>query len=506
MVRLRMPLKAWAGVLAMVVPSAPAAGWTHYACDAERRALADDGPHYLSNVRWVAGQDAFGEPIEFVGPSSPVVFAGRIFACARHYTGEDYTHNKIVAFDAGTGSFLWQTLLEPGAWDSWSSPCVDVRHGAVLIGSGAVLYSLDAATGQINWQRSLEKVVVNASACVTDDLDANRAFITDYDGFGTTGLLYCVNVDPYAEGLNPYQPGQIVWQDVLGGTSGNTPAYHDGVVYVASVCGREGDGVGHVYAFDARSGEEIWDTAVGGAGFFGGVTYAEGFVYAASYAFYGQQDNAELVKLDASTGQIVWTVPAERTDSIPLVIGDVIYLAAGIQGFGSVVKIEAFQDNGTSAVKLWDTYQDTAGSLLVGGWSHQPAYAAGRLYAGTLPLDGAYSFGPYTDLYVLDVSRAPGEPGFVLAHYEGAGSSPAISEGVLYTIGQAGLHAFRDRVGDLDLDGDVDLDDYGTFQACFSGPGGGSAGGCSSADLDGDGDVDLIDFATLQCAVTGSAP
>jgi hypothetical protein len=57
--------------------------------------------------------------------------------------------------------------------------------------------------------------------------------------------------------------------------------------------------------------------------------------------------------------------------------------------------------------------------------------------------------------------------------------------------------------GDCDDDGDVDLTDFGAFQLCFTGPGGGIAPGCECADFDGDGDVDLTDFGGFQLAFTG---
>jgi hypothetical protein len=57
---------------------------------------------------------------------------------------------------------------------------------------------------------------------------------------------------------------------------------------------------------------------------------------------------------------------------------------------------------------------------------------------------------------------------------------------------------------DLDEDGDVDLDDFGIFQACATGPDHGPPGtGCHTADFDSDDDVDQEDFGILQRCLTG---
>jgi hypothetical protein len=58
--------------------------------------------------------------------------------------------------------------------------------------------------------------------------------------------------------------------------------------------------------------------------------------------------------------------------------------------------------------------------------------------------------------------------------------------------------------GDLDGDGDVDQSDFGRFQACLAGSGGGYGPDCEDADLEADGDVDQGDFAVFQGCVGGS--
>lgn len=74
------------------------------------------------------------------------------------------------------------------------------------------------------------------------------------------------------------------------------------------------------------------------------------------------------------------------------------------------------------------------------------------------------------------------------------------------TLGKGTLSAsVRETLGaDFDGDGDVDLNDYGSFDACFTGAEGTTlAPGCEVFDDDADDDVDLIDFATFMRAFRG---
>ena len=417
--------------------------WPQYAHNARRDATATSAPADLSAPLWTASENTAGQPLLFEGPSSPVVFNGRAYANARLYSGTSHESNKLVAFDLQTGEVLFETVITRATFNSWSSPGVDVAHATVLIGSGNTVYAIDATSGEITWATPLLRNIVNASICVADGLEPGRAFITDFDGTGSSGSLYCLNTSAFDAVFNPYDPGDIVWRETLGGTSGNTPAYLDGVVYVASIT-RAGSSpaMGHVFAFDVLAPEptrQLWATPVN-EGFFGGVTIAGGHVYAASYDLLGQQNNSTLVKLRSSDGAIQWTAACERTNSIPIVDGDMVYLAAGIPGFGSVPKVQAFLDTGTSAALAWDTYADTTGTLVVGGWTHQPALADGVLYCGKIPTGGS-SFGAYTDLYLLDVTLTPDDPDFVIDQLTGIGSSPAIGDGRLYSIGPGGLTA-----------------------------------------------------------------
>jgi hypothetical protein len=91
---------------------------------------------------------------------------------------------------------------------------------------------------------------------------------------------------------------------------------------------------------------------------------------------------------------------------------------------------------------------------------------------GDLSLDGEMQVGPWDPL----LPSGDGLPG-----------------------GDAIIHfAVAPLPGDMDEDGDVDLDDFSIFAGCMVGPGIAYPGGCDSADLDDEGDVDLADFAEFQ--------
>ncbi len=482
--------------------------WSHYGHVGARHCIAVDGPNRVdsSTLEWIADEDPQAPTyyVEFEGATGVVVYNGKVYAYAKYFepneqspTGFDYTHSQIIAYDANSGQILWATAIDKAIYGSWSTPCVDTNHNTVLIGSGYKVFAIDAQSGTQKWATQLDKFVVNASVCTALDIPYARAFITDYDGFGSTGKLYCINLDPN-EPNNPYEPGDIVWSDVLGATSGNSAAYKGGVVYVAK--GTDNTS-GTIYAYDATAWPDavkLWQTTDPNFdGFSGGVTVTkEGFLYAANYDWAdANEDNSALCKLDCNDGSIVWITQTERTNAMPVVVGDKIYICGGYDGWGSRPKVQAYHDYGDTVTKLWET--DPNNIATVGGWSNQPVYANGKLYVGAIPLGGDY-FGTYTDLYILDAALTPDDPSFIIAHYwdKECGNSPAVTYDSIYTIGYDGLFKFHQPafLGDISKNNKVDTYDLAELvnEWLYDGP-----VAVSRSDLDLDGDVDFIDFSLL---------
>jgi outer membrane protein assembly factor BamB len=443
--------------------------WTHMARTPERRALAtaaDPGPGLLGDIAWVADKDETGALMEFTGPGGVVVDKKHVFASAR-IGGQHHA----VAIDRKTGATTWSVSLPPPVFNSWASPAIDLRNGTVIYSVFDTLFALDRKNGDVVWTTPVESLLVNASPVVTSDLGpADRAFITNYGVVSPPGKLVCVNVDPFDAALNPYQPGEVVWTRVLTQPSaGATPAYHNGVVYVATA-GALDLTSGTVEAYDATATSPpppLWVATAPGTpgtqGFYGGVSYSQGSVFAATYEFFGAQLSSLLVKIDATTGQIVWTAPSNRTSSIPIPIGDGrLALSTGLfpskqSDFGSRPSIQLFRDHGAFGELLWDsaidTWSDTNGNdrfdagefLAIGGWSHQPVLRVEPgeklLYVGTInenDLSGQ-SLLAYDQIRLIDLNRAPSDPGFVVDSAVGYGSSPAVVGDALFSVGPDGL-------------------------------------------------------------------
>lgn len=459
--------------------------WTHLGGSSRRHSLVSLPCAPSTTPTWVRATDIGGHPITFVGQAGLAVYAGDgvedglVFATGRiSPPGQPANQHRLFAFARSNGAVRWQSQVATPVLDSFSSPALDEVNRVVIHASGRRVQAFRMDTGMLAWDRSLTNFIVNASPMVTSDRGpADRVFITDYDGFGGSSRLYCINADPFDPARNPYQPGEILWSYPIGSSSGNSVSYlpadmgGESLVYVATVGPDPGFAPGRIYAFPISdtipSPRWTYENEIP-EGYFGGVCVVPPdpfeppgqppILYAATYAFCSScgSDSASLVKVNARTGEEIWTVPSNRTQSIPIPLpGGRVALSAGIQGFGTVPNVQMFEDLGASAQLVWDT---TIGLFNLGGWTHQPIAAQFGGYdvlaVGVPPADFT-QVSP--EMLIVNLASDPSREDFVLRHYAGSGGSPAIVGSALYSVGTLGLVALGPSPRQLDVNGDGSL-------------------------------------------------
>lgn len=511
-------------LLTLVAPGAhasgPTGGWASFARAASRVSVIEGCLPDLSLHAWTRATDASGLAITFHGQSGVVLSKDSVFAIGRVTPPGQGTQWRLFCFSRDSGTPGWAAPIPAPVLESWSSPCYDVRTASVYVASGSFVTCINAQTGQQRWQTPLGAPVVNASPLVTDDLGhSNRLFITDFST-GGDGRLLCLNVDAFHAVQNPHQPGAIVWSAMIGSTSGNTPAYLSkregglGLVYVST----SGDfffGPGELLAFPADASVTPSPAFVApnpeGHGYYGGVCVTspasvgqDPALYAASYHFWGGLFSSSLVRHNARTGELAWSIASNRTSTTPVPIsGGYVLVSGGVSGFGSVPSITLYKDNADHAQRVWDSALDSwidANSngvidpgeyLRVGGWSIQPAcvidQARRRVFVGVAP-SGASAYTPCAELVAVDYTRSPSMPGFVVASVEGVGASPAIDDGTLLSIGAQGLRGIGYPTSryDVNADGRVSIDDLYAWEQ-----------GVGVRDVNADGAINETDRALL---------
>lgn len=506
------------------VTRSPVRSWTHLGGASNRHSLVALPCTPSQTPSWIRSTDIADNPITFIGQAGLAVLAGErvqdglVFAVGRvSPAGQTPNQHTLFAFERCNGSVRWQSPIATPVLDSFSTPALDESNRVVIHASGRRVQAFSTQDGALAWERTLSNFIVNASPMVTSDRGpADRVFITDYDGFGGSAQLYCINADPFDAAQNPYQPGEIVWQFPIGSSSGNSVSYlpaslgGESLVYVASIGPDPGYEPGVIYAFPitTTAPSPLWTYRNEmPEGYFGGVCVvapesyeppgSPPILYAASYAFCSScgSDSAFLVKLNARTGAQIWSVRSNRTESIPVPLpGGRVALAAGIEGFGTIANIQMFDDLGDSAQIAWDT----AGLLTVGGWTNQPVAAqfGGRniLVTGAPPPDFSQAS---TELFALNLASDPTRPDFIVRRYPGAGGNAAIVGTSIYSVGTLGLVALGPTPTNLDtnLDGSTTIADLYAWER-----------GVGNLDVNNDGVVNAEDRAELIKSLRASEP
>ena len=254
--------------------------------------------------------------------AEPVVADGRIYTLD--------SRSQVTALAADSGAVLWQVSLVPSI-----EGADDASGGGLAIGAGLLavttgfgeLSALDLTTGAVKWQQKLEAPVSGAPT-VSDGIvyvggRDNRAWgidasngrvkwqlsntpeITGILGTGRPVLTDRLVLFPFTSGevmAALRQSGVRVWSSLVSGERRGrayaqvrdftgTPVVAGGTVYAGTSSGRMGA--------MSTSGERLWTAREGAAD---AVAVAGGSIFVVS-------DQAELLRLDAATGDRIWGVP-----------------------------------------------------------------------------------------------------------------------------------------------------------------------------------------------------
>jgi PKD repeat protein len=332
-----------------------------------------------------------------VPSSSPVIVDGKVFVKC----GIDESFNNLMS--TGGGEYRIVILNEPtGEYltnssieeleISWSSPCY--YNGTIWSGRGVGgAGGATAAAGKI------------------------------FDSNDTEHRFYCTDAASKAE----------LWNFPVTGNIRGNAAYSDGKVYMAS--GWLFADPGYVYCVDAETGTEIWNKELSYE-VSSSPTVSDGVVYVSTY-------DGDFYALDAETGTEIWNKRLDSTDvsSTAAVAYGNVYISGGCPGI-STIKTYCF--NASSGDLVWST---SAGDE-IGGWSMSVAVAEGKVFVGK-HAEGDY-FGHNT---TLALNASTGEVIWTAPY---GGASPAISDGIVFTIGYDGrVYAFKDPLPVADFTSNV---------------------------------------------------
>ncbi|MCU0827357.1 MAG: PQQ-binding-like beta-propeller repeat protein [Tabrizicola sp.] len=324
--------------------------------------------------------------------AAPVVADGRVFTID--------ARSLVTATSTGGGT-VWTVDLtagfDKGGGQSGGGLATAGNRLFVATGYGEVV-ALEASTGAVLWRQRVDAPVSGAPATDGDAVyvsgrDGSAWAINAADGkvlwqvVGTPGIAGYVGTAAPTVGdravIFPTSAGDLmavlkigggtkIWQASLAGKRlGRAYALTPDVTGDAVVDGKvlyAGTAAGRTVAMSASSGERIWSA---GEGALGPVAVAGGSLFLVN-------DEAELVRLDAETGEVIWAVP------MPYFTNDKIKRRKGIYAhYGPVLaggRIMVVSSDG-----LLRAFNPEDGSLthtaeIPGGAATQPAVAGGTLY------------------------------------------------------------------------------------------------------------------------------
>ena len=374
---------------------------------------------------------------EYATRSTPIVMGGRLYTICRAFPDTTQEGEKVVCLDAESGDLIWEAVNNvflsdaPAERVGWSSVVGDVQTGNIYaLGLGCYFQCLDGQTGQVLWSHSMSEEYGMLSTyggrtnfpIVFEDLVIISGVMT---GWGDCAL------PAHRFVAFDKRTGDAVW------ITGTRPRPEDttySTPIVTNFSGQAamvfGAGDGGVYAFQPRTGKQIWKYDASNRGINTTPLVDHGIVYCG----HSEQNTADTKVLgalfafdgrthgDITEQQLLWKVPARTVGRCqPLMVGDRLY---AIDDGGTLYVVDAKTGREIARQKL--------GRIMFGSM----VYGDGKIYVGEAT--GRW--------YVL----RPTDQGVEVVHQlrlnnEEILGSPVISQGRIYLPTNAALYCIGSR-------------------------------------------------------------
>lgn len=232
---------------------------------------------------------------------------------------------------------------------------------------------------------------------------------------------------------------------------------------------------------------------------------------AQSMAVGAPQDNVDGLAASEATAAVYFSATATSPSlaTLPGGSGSGVHVYRFVSGtttlYASAAQLGLQQADDLDALVVFDT---NANGLFDG--TDQVLFSLAPGSPSLATLQGASAVGAAADVFSVSPGIVPQLFASASSLGLGAASDNIDALEILPCTNSLGClldHSIRLVLADFDYDGDVDADDMGTFDGCFTGEGGEYEIGCEPGDFDFDFDVDCTDRAAFDEAWTGgSAP
>jgi outer membrane protein assembly factor BamB len=377
------------------------ADWTHRGGN-----VRHDAPHGVLSAApqrlWSAAIGAGSSRKNRIS-AAPVIDGGRIFTM---------DSKAGVQATSPAGAALWRVDLT-AAFDRGG----DVSGGGIAAGGGQVfaatgfgeLVALDAATGAEQWRQRLDSPVTGAPSV-------------------EAGIVYVVGRDGSAWAVRA-KDGKVLW--TVPGLPANTAMVGSAAPAVGATTVVFPFASGAMTAVLKNTGVRVWDAPVTGQRLgrgYTGIVDITGDPVVQGPVIYAGTAGGRTAAVAASSGKRIWTA-TEGALGAPLVVGGSAFV---VNDEARLVRLDAATGDVIWSVEMpyFDKEKPKRRKAITAHFG--PVLAGGRLVV--VSSDGQLRLFNPADGALVGGAEIPG----------GAATAPALAGGVLYVVGGNGqLHAFR---------------------------------------------------------------